>query len=169
MKPSSISFVEWNSRITSGTPGANIELASGVRNVIAEINMIMPHFFQCVQFNGFSKSFGPSKSTMFGSTTGSSTSSMLDDDSASAPFSMSFSSVADMSFLSLLADRGRVDAWLADGGIDPRLVGMSASCPSAAARSMMSLLVATEGAVIMTPESWATCETVTTTSKREGL
>jgi hypothetical protein len=44
MNPSSISFVDPKSSITSGTPGANMELASGVRKVIADINNTMPHF-----------------------------------------------------------------------------------------------------------------------------
>jgi hypothetical protein len=53
MKPFSMSFVELKFRITSGTPGANIELASGVRKVMADISNTIPHFFVNGQFKGF--------------------------------------------------------------------------------------------------------------------
>lgn len=50
MKPSNMSFVELNSCITSGTPGANIDDASGVMNVRAETSVTVPHFFEAFQF-----------------------------------------------------------------------------------------------------------------------
>ena len=46
MNPPSISSVESNSRMMSGTPGANMELANGVRKVMAETNVTAPHFFK---------------------------------------------------------------------------------------------------------------------------
>lgn len=52
INPDNISFVDPKSRITSGTPGANMELASGVRKVMAEINSTVPHFFVKPQFSG---------------------------------------------------------------------------------------------------------------------
>jgi hypothetical protein len=64
MKPLSISLADPNSRITSGTLGANMELARGVRNVMADINSTIPHFFVNGQFSGSSASFGPSKQTV---------------------------------------------------------------------------------------------------------
>ena len=53
MKPANISSVEWNVFITSGTPGANMLEASGVKNVIADTSPTAPHFFNAAQFIGF--------------------------------------------------------------------------------------------------------------------
>jgi hypothetical protein len=64
MNPLSISFADPNSRITSGTLGANMELASGVRNVMADISSTIPHFFVNDQFSGSRGSSGPSKQTV---------------------------------------------------------------------------------------------------------
>jgi hypothetical protein len=142
MKPLSMSSVDPKSRMTSGIPGANMELASGVRKVIADIKNTIPHFLPNRQFIGLEGSSGPSKSTMFGSCSVSSSGMpVLATDSGPGAFSTSFSiAETEVSFISSCVFgfvKGSVGAWC----IYPRLLGMSASCPSAAARSMMSLFV----------------------------
>jgi hypothetical protein len=65
---------ELNSRITSGTTGANMDDAKGVRNVIAERMKMLRIFFFFDQFSGLAMSFGPSQYTSFGSCTASTSS-----------------------------------------------------------------------------------------------
>lgn len=144
MKPLSMSFVDPKSSITCGIPGAKIELASGVKNVMADINDTIPHFLANPQFNGLAGSSGPSKSTIMGSCSVSSSDVfVLGIDTGAEPFSTSLT----IDEVPLAA--GQVCTSFDDstgvGCTEPRLLGISASWPSAAARSMISLLVGEAG------------------------
>lgn len=55
---------------TSGTPGANIDEASGVTKVMAEQRPIFSHFFRADQFCGLAGSSGPSHQTRLSSSSG---------------------------------------------------------------------------------------------------
>jgi len=63
-KEASEEFVEWNSFIRAGTPGANMEDARPVRKLTALTSMMCVHRSLGDQFMGFSGSSGPSQSTM---------------------------------------------------------------------------------------------------------
>ena len=109
-KEASSSFVELNSLMTWGTPGANIEEANGlifqgqlgmgeeaddiyVRKVMAASTAILPFFMPGDQFIALFGSFGPSQSTMLGSTAlvGTSSSCSIVDELLRPPDSKSFS------------------------------------------------------------------------------
>ena len=85
MKAERVELVEWNSCITSATPGEITVEAKGLdmvsadtksglvqggtydRKVISAISVMFMFFRDAGQFNGFSGSSGPSKSTILGS------------------------------------------------------------------------------------------------------
>ena len=83
-KPARRVLDEWNSVMTSGIPGANMEDAKGlriirlshaktnylthVRKVMDEMTAILPHFRPPAQLFGLLGSSGPSHPTMLGST-----------------------------------------------------------------------------------------------------
>ncbi len=119
-KEASCSLLDLNSVITSGTPGANMEEASGLKNqlssgmersqgesyvrkVIDAMTATLPHFSFSDQLIGFWGSSFPSQSTMFGSTSvfATSCSFSLDDDPrlpASRSISFSSSELASVAF-----------------------------------------------------------------------